>query len=254
MCIHIWQASREIWVQERLPFTNALGGITNKPPWAFCWRCYVATLLWWVVPVALLVLIWNKYPIPLPGQSRFAVEVNTNVILPDLSVLNNLPRHPSPEKDRPPSLLDLFNEDYPTAMKVQNNLTLRGVDVPLKQVVYLDFPAKSKFVGLYVPMGTKPYGETAVICKAFAGQVEYALKTVEKNIYMKGGIGEQNAREIPDLTFTNVVVIYHEDILNIGEKADILATFKDKEMDVQFRGPDYISFRDNAWRQTHSGH
>jgi len=255
MCVHIWQASREIWIQERRPFTNALGGTTNIPSWPFRWRCYIATVLLWIVPAGFLILIWNKYPIPLPGQGSFVVDANTNVFLPDLHVLNNLPQSTPlpPEKDKPPVLLDLFNEDYPTAMKAQNNLTMRGVELPLKQQVYLDFSAKSKFVGLYVPLGTKSANdrETVTICKAFTGQVESALKQVEKNIYMKGGVGEQNAREISELTFTNVVIIYHENILNIEEKADVLAAFKEREFDVQFRGPDYVAFRDNAWRQNH---
>jgi hypothetical protein len=246
ICVHIWQASREIYVQERRPFTNALNRVVMLPPWHFRWRCYIATALWWTVCAGFVILAWNKYPIPLPGRGRFVVEASRNVFLPDLSVLNNLPKpKPPPEKDRPPSLLDLFNEDYPTAMKSQNNLTLRGVKVPLKQVVYLDFPAKSKFVGLYVPSPRS--ADTVIICKAFTDQVEPALKSIEKDTYIKGGMGTQNAREISDLTFTNVVVIYHEAILNIEEEASIIAVFKDRELDVQFRGPDYVAYRDDTW-------
>ena len=66
-------------------------------------------------------------------------------------------------------------------------------------------------------------------------------------------MGTRNAREISDLTFTNVVIIYHEAILNIEEEASIIAVFKDRELDVQFRGPDYVAFRDDTWTKNRTG-
>lgn len=44
-------------------------------------------------------------------------------------------------------------------MKVQNSLTMKGTDLRLKEQVYLDFLAKSKFVGLYVPLDVNDISE-----------------------------------------------------------------------------------------------
>jgi hypothetical protein len=255
MCLHILQVSKSLYVKERRTFINALGKPTTLPPFRFRWRCYVATTIWWLAPIALITLIWSKYPIALPGQSRFIVDANTNILLPDLHILSNLPPQTlPPEKDKPPTMLDLFAQDFPAAMKVQYSLTLKGTSLPLKEQLYLDFSAKSKFVGLYVPFVASDVRDggqtTTTICEAFPNESEAALQRVEKNTPIQGGMID-NARTLSELTFTNEVIIYHENILSIQEKSQIITQFKDADLDVEFRGPEYRDSRVSTWWNNH---
>lgn len=252
--IHLIQSAHELYKEESRPFPNALGTITSIPPWRFRWRCYLVTSLYLTLPVTQFFMIWS--PALLTDDPNFIVNQNTNVILPDLRVLNDLPSTPTKDKDKPPSLLDLFTQDYPTDMKAQNNLTMRGSVLPLKQQVYLDFLSRSEFVGLYVP-GDNPVTseKTAVaVCKAFAGHVQPMLNMLQKNSFIQGGMGQENARTISELTFTRVAIIYHEALLNDLDKADIIESFKAKELDVQFRGPEYEESRRIAWVNSHNQH
>jgi len=256
ICWHILQISKSLYIQERRTFINALGRPTTLPPFRFRWRCYVATALWWLAPLGLIALTWSKYPIPLPGQSRFVVDANTNILLPDLHVLNNVPPQAlPPEKDKPPTMLDLFAQDFPTAMKVQYRLTLKGTSLPLMEQIYLDFSGKSKFVGFYVPFVTTDVQDggqtTTTICQAFPSEVEAALRRVEKNTPIQGGMGIDNVRTLSELTFTNGVIIYHESILSIQQKSQIITEFKDADLDVEFRGPEYRDSRVSTWWRNH---
>jgi hypothetical protein len=77
------------------------------------------------------------------------------------------------------------------------------------------------------------------------------LNNLEKNIYLRGGLGIENTKTISELVFTNTAIIYHESILTTLEKAQIITTFKDKGIDVQFRGPDYVMSRSSTWFRNH---
>jgi hypothetical protein len=117
----------------------------------------------------------------------------------------------------------------------------------------LDFQGKSKFVGFYVPLGilNQENETTAIICKAFAGQVQPMMNLLEKNAGLGGGWDMENMRLLPDLIFTKLAVIYHESVLTTLQKADVIRAFKDKGIDVDFRGPVYAMERVAEWQQNH---
>jgi hypothetical protein len=146
-----------------------------------------------------------------------------------------------------------LTQDFPELIKAENNLTMKGIDLRLKGQVYLDFQGRSKFVGLYVPQKNPITDDKSavIICKAFAGQVKPMLNALDKNTYMSGGLGMENAAPLSELTFTKTVLIYHEGILTTVEKSEIILTFKNKGLDVQFRGPDYGASRAESWLQNH---
>jgi hypothetical protein len=173
--------------------------------------------------------------------------------MPDLHVLNDIPYTPPPDKDKPPSLLDLFTKDYPEDFKAQNDLTMKGSPLRLKQQVYLDLLGKSTFVGFYVPAPSPIDDEakTVLICETLAKEVQPMIDKVQTNLELKGGFGLPNAIDIRDLTFTKLAVIYHESILSISEQASIIEAFKSHGVDVQFRGPDYEASRMNSWFNSH---
>jgi hypothetical protein len=252
LIVHLVQSARDVYQKERRPFANALGSTTNIPPWHFRWRCYVVVALYLAVPISLASIVLKKSPALFTSPS-FVVDPNTNVTLPDLRVLNGLPSVPNDKDDHPPSLIDLFTQDFPELIRAENNLTMNGIDLPLKQQVYLDFQGRSKFVGFYVPQKNPiTDGHSAVIiCKAFPGQVQPMLNAIEKNTPITGGLGMENAVPIPELTFTKTALIYHESILTTLEKAAIIEAFRDKGLDVQFRGPDYEASRTSSWFNNH---
>lgn len=68
---------------------------------------------------------------------------------------------------------------------------------------------------------------------------------------MQSGMGVDDVRTVPDLTFTKAVIIYHEAMLPILQKSEIIKAFKDWDLDVQFRGQDYLNFRQAMWSQSH---
>jgi hypothetical protein len=249
----IWQIIRSWWetyAHERRPFRNALGSISRSfPLWEFQWRSYLAVLLILVFPVGLFCFILKKSPTIFTSPS-FVVDEHTNFFLPDPHVLSGLPTAPT---DHAPSLAELFTQDFPQDLKAQNNLTMKGVDLPLKEQVYLDFQGKSKFVGFYVPLGNLSQGNesAARICKAFAGQVQPMMNLLEKNAGLGGGWDMENMRLLPELIFTKLAVIYHESVLTTLQKADVIKAFKDKGIDVDFRGPAYAMERVAEWQQNH---
>lgn len=249
---HLLQSARVLYNTQRRPFVNALGTTTSIPPMHFRWRFYVITIAYLTVPMTLVVKIW--FPIStIFTPPPFVVNPNTNLVVPDLHVLNAIPYTPPPEKDHPPSLLDLFTNDYPEDFKAQNNVTMKGSSLPLKQQVYLDLLGKSKFVGFYVPTSQLIDDEenTVVICEDFAREVQPMLDTLPKNLELKGGYGMSNAADLRDLTFTHLAVIYHQSILSITEQAAVISAFKSYGVDVQFRGPDYEASRMNSWVYSH---
>jgi hypothetical protein len=65
------------------------------------------------------------------------------------------------------------------------------------------------------------------------------------------GPSSSQMTSIQDLTFSGRVLIYHEEFLSIPQKAQILATYKEHNIDVQFMGTDYLGSHVIAWHQQH---
>jgi len=177
---------------------------------------------------------------------HFKVSENTNITLPMLPLAP-----PPPVPLNPPSLLDVFNSDFPDLLKARNDLSIEGTKTSLKQQVYLDFSGKSDFVGFYIPTSSNPISggdNTIKVCLMLINQVPDAISRLAKNTPMIGGFGE-DGNKLEDLTFTGRVLIYHEDLLSITQKAEVINAYKSKNLDVQFRGEDYLAYQLNIWRQ-----
>jgi len=126
-----------------------------------------------------------------------------------------------------------------------------GTILHIKRQVYLDFPAKTKFVGFYVPSSDPIASEKSFqACVRLAEAVQLALDEIPKKVAISGGYqGEMNS--IQDLTFSGRVIIYHETFLPITQKATIIKAYAAKHLDVQFRGPDYLGDQIIAWHHQH---
>ena len=54
-----------------------------------------------------------------------------------------------------------------------------------------------------------------------------------------------------DLTFSGLVLLYHEVFFRLHKRLKIIKAYKDKNMAVTFRGTDYLGTQVIAWHQQH---
>lgn len=205
--------------------------------------------------VAIIVFIGLHF---LNGMVRNKLrESNTALARVIVSMMPNPPeRRPSPAlypttaNEQPPTLNDLFSSDFSNTIKVDVSrwgMLHNEVEViqgPIK--IYLDFQANTKFIGFLVPRSE--YSFTA--CKGLWEQVDPAFKNLEKNFHSKGGF-MPHLTDMKDLTFSGRVFIYHEDLFDFRQLADIVDVFRAHNMSVDFRGPEYLSNQRIAWYQKH---
>jgi hypothetical protein len=88
------------------------------------------------------------------------------------------------------------------------------------------------------------------VCIRLADGVKETLKKIPERVAISAGYRDQT-NTISDLTFSGRVVLYHEDMLSIPQKASIIKAYKKRGYDVQFRGPDYLGDQVIAWHHTH---
>ena len=159
------------------------------------------------------------------------------------------------QAEKPPTLIDLFNKDFPNTMKATDDAIgikwNNGEVTRIKRQLYLDFPAKTKFVGFYVP-SSDPLSNvrTFEACMRLAEAVSQALDEIPRKVAISGGYREQ-MNTIQDLTFSGRVLLYHEAFLSIQQKATIIDAYTAKHFDVQFMGPDYLGDQIIAWHHQH---
>jgi hypothetical protein len=168
------------------------------------------------------------------------------------------------EDDKPPTLLDLFRKDFPNMMKASDNEDAYimhspdGSTLKIKRQTYMDFDAKTKFVGFYIPMPTPPSADwsgqkTVIACMELLkiDAVRQTFDHFEKRVAILGGYGDQMT-SLQDLTFSGRVLIYYEEFLSIPKKAEILKAYEARGLSVTFRGTDYLGTQVIAWHQKHA--
>ncbi len=168
----------------------------------------------------------------------------------------------TPSKDyKPPTLLDLFKNDFSNTLRSSDSedaIAIKwadGTTTKIKRQVYMDFPAKAKFIGFYIPSAHPPSADvssnkTVAACLKLleADAIEQTFDHVSKQVYISSGYGDQMT-SIQELTFSGRVLIYHEEFLSIPQKADIIKAYEAKRLGVQFMGSDYLGPKVIAWHQ-----
>jgi hypothetical protein len=167
------------------------------------------------------------------------------------------------QDDRPPTLLDLFKNEFSNTFRSSDQedaISINwndGAITKIKRQVYMDFPAKTKFVGFFISSPVPPSADlsgnktfTACLSLLQNNSVQEAFDHVSKSIAVLAGQGGQMT-SIQDLTFSGRVLIYHEEFLSIPQKAEILKAYASKNLDVQFRGNDHLGPQVIDWHRKH---
>jgi hypothetical protein len=172
---------------------------------------------------------------------------------------------PVPNLDeKPPTLLDLFKSDFGNTMKVtdQDGAAYQvrapdGAKVDVRRQVYMDFPARTKFIGFHIGRPVPPSldfkaEKTVGACFQLLqiNAVQDSFDLFARNVGVMAG-REGQMTTVQDLTFSGRVLIYHEEFLSIPQKAAIMSAYLAKHMDVQFMGDEYLGSQVIAWHQKH---
>jgi hypothetical protein len=190
------------------------------------------------------------------------VSSRQNIVTPSVSS-----RPAQPEigtKEEQPTLLDLFKNDFGNTMKATDTngsayqvQAPSGATIDVRRQVYMDFPARNKFVGFYIYRPSPPSvnfksEKTVLACFQLLqiNAVQKAFDDFGKQVGVMGGQGGQMTT-FQDLTFSGRVVIYHEEFLSIPQKANIISAYQAKHFDVQFFGDEYLGLQLIAWHQKH---
>ena len=112
--------------------------------------------------------------------------------------------------------------------------------------MYLDFDGTNEFLGFYIPSSPKTYDACIAIADSANGVIEHFNQRID----VAGGYRDQ-LTNFKDLKFSGRVFLYHEDLLSIPPKAEIMKVYRAKNYDVQFRGPDFLGDQVIAWHREH---
>jgi hypothetical protein len=185
---------------------------------------------------------FNVQSIPLrlrsPDNLRATLQFSVTGLPADPAAAPRAKATPSPKPYAPPpSLRDLFSKDFDTMLRAHKDEVITGPTgtgtVVIAQVYY-NFDAKSKFVGFFIPSVPDVYN----VCVFLSGQVDKALEDLAKASVSGGTPGQMLRQE--DLVFTRLVYLYHESDLSIEQMAALKQIYRSRQLDVKFRGADYI--------------
>lgn len=115
----------------------------------------------------------------------------------------------------------------------------------------MDYESKSKFMGIFIPV-SEPFSESNKVTYSICALVPYHYKSFIDNSDNNVKItfkyyGEQQAGN-KDLTFSGRIFVYHEDNLSVEQIAELRKLYRENNLDVQFRGVDYLMFQNLSKR------
>jgi hypothetical protein len=148
------------------------------------------------------------------------------------------PRPKSPQPEAPLTLESLFKSDFPNVMKftISADPTVfdDGERVTVTSQEYADFPARSSFIGYYIPYTPLTFR----VCARLANSSKELLGAFTKRISMQ--TFDASATKLTDLTFSGRDFIYHEWPLTLQQKSTLVDYYTSKHLAVEFRGIDYL--------------
>lgn len=156
-----------------------------------------------------------------------------------------------PPAPKPPTPDEIFRSDFPHLTKFGGDIQFDNgfTQITIPYYVYIDFFAKSKFVGLFIPRVSRPAKpdeplppETNVSA-GLSDTVLQLLKDMDEKVVTElRQVGGQPMSQ-KDSVFSGRVFLYHEDYLSPAQQAYLIDLYKEKGFDAQLHGPDYFAFR-----------
>jgi hypothetical protein len=155
------------------------------------------------------------------------------------SQTNNISPKPTIQKEqpiKPKTLQDLFKQDFPSVMKVSQEITFNFNDGTILKIYmneYADFEGKTKYLGFYIPMSSKSY----TICEAILDEYKKLMADIESKSEVTGGhVADSAQTSLHDLIFSGRIFIYHEDNFSLQQLAALERLYQSKGLSVVFRG------------------
>lgn len=155
---------------------------------------------------------------------------------------------PQAGDEKEPTLPLLMHTSFPGVTKISGKPALKfadGSSFPIEGTLYIDFPAGSKFLGLYVPSSPR----TFEISSALALRARQLGDELEKGALVMAESPGKTSHDIDALVYTGRIYLYHDDVLTSRQIEDVRDAFKHQQLDVVLRGPDYLATAWLEWRK-----
>jgi hypothetical protein len=153
------------------------------------------------------------------------------------------PPTPKPAPAPEPTLPLLMNSDFPSLHKFHGKPLFNRADgtaCQVEDVLYTDFRAGSKFLGVYVPSSP----DAAQIILFLAGRITELGDALSNDLQVTARMPGEKPRNVAILSYTGQVYVYHQDYLTARSIADIEDAFTAQGLNVVLRGPDFLA---SAW-------
>jgi hypothetical protein len=137
------------------------------------------------------------------------------------------------------TLKDLFDTDF-TSGSFYNEISLTYGDGTKRLIPYrvvTDFPARIKYLALYVPDSPVAFAQCQFLAANLQMPFDAIDKSVEMEMYDPSGMSRTTSK---DLIFTGRVFLYYESNFSLGELAALEALFTEHKAAVEFRGHSYL--------------
>src|ERR1041384_5059085 len=104
----------------------------------------------------------------------------------------------------------------------------------------MDHGGNSKYFGFYVPASPLTYA----VCQVLSDEFKPLTDRLSHDTSVTSrSLGDTDSTKSSGLVFSGRIYIYHEDDLSTVQLADLIKLYKQKGLDVQFRGPQYVVTR-----------
>jgi hypothetical protein len=210
---------------EKLPNTFGIVAVVNQalPIWA------------WLLGFAAILVI---------ASFEYVHRLKVSLSAPPASLQSDTP--PPKKAELPPSLSDLFANDFTAYLQQTQTTTLKsdaGIDYEIGVKLLMDFPSKTEFMAFFIPFKYPPATERLLRFLAVEHRNILAQMQGAGGDIAGGYTGDSTLTPRKNLTFTGRVYIYHEEDMDDVTRGDVAALFRQNGSDVIFRGSTYQSVK-----------
>ena len=186
-------------------------------------------------------LLWDHFKVTAPQthtspQNEKSSPSEAPVLHPSAS-----PKTAQPKKNSVITLHELYEHDFDNTLKASSPFAVTeqatGKEIDFEAQIYQDFPARSKFIGVYLPYTTSEdtFRKIQIFSDVYQRFLDQPRPEADSAF-----VGEEMMSS-KDLTFSGRIFVYHENALSLEQRASLEALYKSKNLSAQFRGFEYLS-------------